>query len=156
MKCPTLLEGPFCYYFVYSHYSSSSRNCSLDPPQPSKASLSQVGVRPWPSLTIQDHPLECLRPSSAGPRFLGNNRWPRTMRWQPCSSHSGSWLVYARRSWNMGGTAALLYSYGLLPFGLALARFPPCTECYNRAIVGTSAQPYFVSCTHQQVGCYMG
>jgi hypothetical protein len=27
----------------------------------------------------------------------------------------------------------------------------PCTECYKRAIVGTSAQPYFVSCTHQQV-----
>jgi hypothetical protein len=56
----------------------------------------------------------------------------------------------------MGCTPAVLYTLGLLPFGLALARFPPCAECYKRAIVGTSAQPSFVSCTHQQVGCYIG
>jgi hypothetical protein len=56
----------------------------------------------------------------------------------------------------MGCTPALLYILGLLPFGLALAKFPPCTECYKRAFVGTSMQPYFVSYTHQQVGCYIG
>jgi hypothetical protein len=50
----------------------------------------------------------------------------------------------------MGHTPALLHTLGLLPFGLALTRFFPCTKCYKRAIVGASAQPYFVSCTHQR------
>jgi hypothetical protein len=36
------------------------------------------------------------------------------------------------------------YTLRLLPFGLALARFLPCTECYKRAFFGTSAQPHFV------------
>jgi hypothetical protein len=39
-----------------------------------------------------------------------------------------------------------------LPFGLALASFPPCTECYKRAIVGTSAQPCFVQYTDHRSG----
>jgi hypothetical protein len=60
------------------------------------------------------------------------------------------------RSSNMGCTTALLYTLGRLPFGLTLARFPPCTECHKRAIVGTSKQPYFVSRTHKQVRCYIG
>jgi hypothetical protein len=45
---------------------------------------------------MQDHPLECLHPSPAGPCFPGDSRKPWTMRHQPCSSHSGSWLVYTR------------------------------------------------------------
>jgi hypothetical protein len=48
-----------------------------------------------------------------------------------------------RGSSNMGRTPALLYTLGLLPFGLALARFFPCTKCYKRAIVGLSIPPYF-------------
>jgi hypothetical protein len=56
----------------------------------------------------------------------------------------------------MGHTPALLYTLGLLAFGLALTRFFPCTKCYKKVIVGTSTQPYFVSCTHQQVRCYIG
>jgi hypothetical protein len=56
----------------------------------------------------------------------------------------------------MGPIRVFLYTLGLLPFGLALARFPSCSECYKRAFVGTSTQPYFVSYTHQQVGCYIG
>jgi hypothetical protein len=31
----------------------------------------------------------------------------------------------------MGGTPALLYTLGLLPFGLDLTRFSPCTKCYK-------------------------
>jgi hypothetical protein len=53
----------------------------------------------------------------------------------------------------MGCTPALLYTLGLLPFGLALKRFFSCTKCYKRVMVGTFAQPYFVSCTNQQVRC---
>jgi hypothetical protein len=58
---------------------------------------------------------------------------------------------------NNGTTAllALLCTLELLPFGLALARFPQCTKYYKRALVGTSTQPYFVSYTHQQVRCYI-
>jgi hypothetical protein len=56
----------------------------------------------------------------------------------------------------LGLTPALLYTLGLLPFGLALTRFAPYTKCYKRTIVKTSTQPYFVSCTHQQVRCYIG
>jgi hypothetical protein len=55
----------------------------------------------------------------------------------------------------MGCTPTLLYILGLLPFGFALAKFPPCTECYKRAFVGTSGQPYFVSYTYPQVGYYI-
>jgi hypothetical protein len=50
----------------------------------------------------------------------------------------------------MGCTPVLLYRLDLLPFGLALARFHPYTECYKRDFVGTSTQPYFVSYTHQR------
>jgi hypothetical protein len=35
-------------------------------------------------------------------------------------------------------TLALLYTLGLLPFGLALERFSSCTECYKRALLGPS------------------
>jgi hypothetical protein len=31
----------------------------------------------------------------AGLHFLGKNRGPWTMKQQPCSTHCGSWLVYA-------------------------------------------------------------
>jgi hypothetical protein len=37
----------------------------------------------------------------------------------------------------------------------SLARFPLSTECYKRAFVGTSAHPYFISYTCQQVRCYI-
>jgi hypothetical protein len=53
-----------------------------------------MGVHPWPSLTIEDHPPEHLRPSPTRPCFPGDNRRPWIRRCQPCSSHSGSWLVY--------------------------------------------------------------
>jgi hypothetical protein len=56
----------------------------------------------------------------------------------------------------MGCTPALLYTLGLLPFGLALTRFSPCTKCSKRAIVGTATQPYLVSYTHQHVRCKIG
>jgi hypothetical protein len=56
----------------------------------------------------------------------------------------------------MGRTPALLYTLGLLLFELAFARFPSCAECCKRAVVWTSAQPYFLPCTHQQAGYYIG
>jgi hypothetical protein len=56
----------------------------------------------------------------------------------------------------MGCAPSLPYTLGLLPFGLALARFFPCTKSYKRVIVGTSTLPYFVSCTQQHVRCYIG
>jgi hypothetical protein len=96
MECSTAkapLKGPFCCCFVHFHISSSSRNCSLDPPKLSEASFPRMGMHPWPSLTVQYHPSECLHPSPTGPYFPGYNWRPRTMRHQPCSSRSGSWLV---------------------------------------------------------------
>jgi hypothetical protein len=53
-----------------------------------------MGVYPWPSLTMQDHPSKHQHPSPTGSCFPGDNRRPQTMRCQPCCSHSGSWLVY--------------------------------------------------------------
>jgi hypothetical protein len=38
----------------------------------------------------------------------------------------------------MEHTPALLYTLGLLPFGLDLTRLPPCIECCKRAVVGVS------------------
>jgi hypothetical protein len=54
----------------------------------------------------------------------------------------------------MGCTPALLYTLGLLPFGWTLQCFLHVLNIIT-AIVGTSTQPYFVSCTHQQVRCYI-
>jgi hypothetical protein len=56
-----------------------------------------MGVHPWPSLTIQDHPSKHQHPSLTGPCFPEDNRRPQTRRRQPCSSHCGSWLVYTQR-----------------------------------------------------------
>jgi hypothetical protein len=52
-------------------------------------------MHPWSSFTMQGHPLECPCPFSTGPCFLGDNSGPWTMEWQPFSSYSGDWLVYA-------------------------------------------------------------
>jgi hypothetical protein len=54
-----------------------------DPSQLNKASWSWVGVRTWPSLTMQDHPAECLYPSSAGAASW-ETRETWTMGQQPC------------------------------------------------------------------------
>jgi hypothetical protein len=51
-----------------------------------------MGVHPWPSLTVQSQASEHLCPSPTEPCFPGDSRRPQTMRRQPCSSHSGSWL----------------------------------------------------------------
>jgi hypothetical protein len=51
--------------------------------------------------------------------------------------------------------APLLSSTWTLIFWVGSCKVFPCTECFKRAIVGTSAQPYFVSCTHEQVRYYL-
>jgi hypothetical protein len=50
-----------------------------------------MGTHPWPRLTMQDHPSECLHPSPTAPL---DNRRPWTTKCQPYSSHLGSWLTY--------------------------------------------------------------
>jgi hypothetical protein len=43
MECPTIkasFERPICCYFVYPYHSWSSRDCSLNTPQPSQPSFS--------------------------------------------------------------------------------------------------------------------
>jgi hypothetical protein len=49
----------------------------------------------------------CVCCPSAELCFPGNNREPRTTVQQPCSSHSGSWLVYARDKWVVFHTSYL-------------------------------------------------
>jgi hypothetical protein len=53
---------------------------------------------PDPASPSQDHPPEPLCPSC----FPGDNRGPQTIGRQPCSSHSGSWLVFTRRKLKHG------------------------------------------------------
>jgi hypothetical protein len=73
-----------------------------------------------------------------------------------CSSHSESWLVYAWWKLEHGThscfplhTWTLTFWFG--PWEASLIY----TECYKRNLVGTSAQPYFVSYARQQVRCYI-
>jgi hypothetical protein len=101
MECSTTkapLERPFCCCFVHPHHSWSNRDHSLHTPQPNEASFPRMGVDPWSSFIVQDHLFEHLCPSPTVPWFPGDNRRPLMTRCQPCSSHSGHWLVHTWRT----------------------------------------------------------
>jgi hypothetical protein len=81
---------------------------------------------------------------------------PTAIGQQPCSSHSGSWLGYARWKLKHGTHPCSPLHTWTLTFRVVPCKvFPHVLNVTKRAIVGTSAQPYFVSCTHQQNRCYI-
>jgi hypothetical protein len=98
---------------------------------------------------MQDHPLEHLHPS------LADNRGPWTMGQQPCSSHSKSWQVYIWQKLKHGPHPCSPLHAWTLTLWVGPCKVPPCTIWYKRATVRTSTQPCFVSCTPQQVRCYI-
>jgi hypothetical protein len=52
----------------------------------SEASFPRMGVHPWPSLTVQDHPSEHLHPSPTGSCFPEDNRRSLTRDISPAVS----------------------------------------------------------------------
>jgi hypothetical protein len=72
-------KGPFVVLSTLTavKVAEISRDCSLDPPQLSETRFSRVGMHPWPSPTMKDHPLECPCPSLVGPCFPGDNKRPQ-------------------------------------------------------------------------------
>jgi hypothetical protein len=150
------LEGPFVVLST-PNTVNSSKDHSLDPPQSSEVSFPGLDVHPWLSLTVQDHPLECLHPSLRGPCFPGENRRPWTVRCQPCSSHSGSWLVY--EWWKLRISLFCVFFLLILVssllgdpqgFGMLLmyAHFLSGKCCYQN-----SAFPYLFLCRHHCWSC---
>jgi hypothetical protein len=109
-----------------------------------------MGVHPWSSLTIQ-----CLCPSLTGPWSPGDKRRPRATRHQSCSSHSGSWLVYAWRKLEQLPISPLKTSPFCIFFLLILVSSLPgdpqaldCGSCMHTTWVGSAVTKTLVFHTY--------
>jgi hypothetical protein len=86
-------------------------------------------MHPWPSLTVQDHLLECPHPSLARSYFPGDNTRPWTTIHQHCSSQSRSWLLYVRRNLEESSISLLSISHFCVFFLLILVCSLPGDSC---------------------------
>jgi hypothetical protein len=121
-------------------------------------------VHPWPSLTIQDHPLEHQRHSLTGPCFPGDNSRPQMKRCQPCSRYSGRWQMYAQQKLKELPNSPLRRSLFHVVFLLILVSSLPghpqaldCDSCMHTTQAGSTVTKTLLFLTYYScVGTIVG